>query len=140
MRHEATIRLVCFFGVFALMAMCEWLWLRRDRSIPRLRRWPNNLAVVFIDTPLARVVLPAGATGVAFLAEQRGWGLFNHMAGLGGTNVTSALTNSLADAFSVEYTTNLLDWLFLGPATPRYGFTDTNAPAEPQRYYRLRWP
>jgi hypothetical protein len=63
-----------------------------------------------------------------------------NVAGLGGTNVTFALTNSLAGAFSVEYTTNLMDWLFLGPATPRYLFTDTNAPAIPQRYYRLRWP
>jgi hypothetical protein len=54
--------------------------------------------------------------------------------------VTFALTNSLAGAFSVEVTTNLIDWLFLGPAIPRYLFTDTNAPAEPQRYYRLRWP
>jgi len=44
------------------------------------------------------------------------------------------------DAFSVEFTTNFLDWHFLGPATPRYLFTDTNAPAVPQRYYRLRWP
>ena len=49
-------------------------------------------------------------------------------------------TNSLAGAFSVEFTTNLTDWHFLGPATPRYLFTDTNAPAEPQRYYRLLWP
>ena len=63
-----------------------------------------------------------------------------NVAGLGGTNVTFALTNDLSGAFSVEYTTNLLDWLFLGPATPRYEFTDTNAPAEPQRSYRLRWP
>lgn len=62
-----------------------------------------------------------------------------NVAGLGGTNVTFALTNDLAGNFSVEFTTNLLDWLFLGPATPRYEFTDTNAPAEPQRYYRLRW-
>jgi hypothetical protein len=50
-----------------------------------------------------------------------------NVAGLGGTNVTFALTNDLAGAFSVEYSTNLLDWLFLGPATPRYEFTDTNA-------------
>ena len=63
-----------------------------------------------------------------------------NVAGLGGTNVTFALTNSLAGAFSVEFTTNLVDWYFLGPATPRYLFTDTNAPAVPQRYYRLRWP
>jgi len=63
-----------------------------------------------------------------------------NVAGLGGTNVTFALTNSLSGAFSVEFTTNFLDWYFLGPATPRYLFTDTNAPAVPQRYYRLRWP
>jgi len=63
-----------------------------------------------------------------------------NVAGLGGTNVTFALSHSLTGAFSVEYTTNLLDWLFLGPATPRYGFADPKAPADPQRYYRLRWP
>jgi hypothetical protein len=63
-----------------------------------------------------------------------------NVAGLGGTNVTFALTNSLAGSFSVEYTTNLADWYLLGPATPRYLFTDTNAHAVPQRHYRLRWP
>jgi hypothetical protein len=68
------------------------------------------------------------------------WLYMTNVAGLGGTNVTFSLTNSTAGAFSVEYTTNFADWLFLGPATPRYEFTDTNAPAVPQRYYRLRWP
>ena len=63
-----------------------------------------------------------------------------NVAGLGGTNVIFALTNSVAGSFSVEYTTNFTDWYFLGPATPRYLFTDTNAPAAPERYYRLRWP
>ena len=63
-----------------------------------------------------------------------------NVAGLGGTNVTFSLSNSTAGAFSVEYTTNLVDWYHLGPATPRYLFTDTNAPAVPQRHYRLRWP
>jgi hypothetical protein len=61
-------------------------------------------------------------------------------AGLGGPNVTFGLTNAFASAFSVEYSTNLLDWRFLGSATQRYGFTDTNAPAGPVRHYRLRWP
>ncbi len=68
------------------------------------------------------------------------WLELTNTYGLGGTNVTFALTNSTAGAFSVEFSTNLSDWEFLGPATPRYEFTDTNAPAVPQRYYRLRWP
>jgi hypothetical protein len=68
------------------------------------------------------------------------WLYMTNVAGLGGTNVTFALTNSFAGAFSVEYSTNLADWYFLGPAIPRFLFTDTNAPVVPQRYYRLRWP
>jgi hypothetical protein len=63
-----------------------------------------------------------------------------NVAGLGGSNVTFTLSNSTAGAFSVEYSANLTNWFFLGPATPRYLFTDTNAPTNPQRYYRLRWP
>jgi hypothetical protein len=61
-------------------------------------------------------------------------------AGLGGTNVTFALTNEIAGALSVEYSTNLVDWQLLGPATPRYLFSDPNATNSPQRSYRLRWP
>jgi hypothetical protein len=68
------------------------------------------------------------------------WLQMTNLADLGGSNVTFTLSNSTAGAFSVEYSTNLIDWSFLGPAIPRYLFTDTNAPAEPRRYYRLRWP
>ena len=68
------------------------------------------------------------------------WLYMTNVAGLGGTNVTFALTNSLEGAFSVEYTTNFSIWQFLGPAIPRYEFNDTNAPTLPARYYRLRWP
>lgn len=68
------------------------------------------------------------------------WLSMTNTAGLGRTNVTFALTNSTAGAYSVLMSTNLNDWQYLGPATPRYEFTDTNAPALPQRYYRLRWP
>jgi hypothetical protein len=68
------------------------------------------------------------------------WLYLTNVAGLGGTNVTFALSNSTAGAYSVEMSTNLVDWDYLGPATPLYQFFDTNAPALPQRYYRLRWP
>ncbi len=68
------------------------------------------------------------------------WLKMTNVAGVGGTNVTFALTNSVTGAFTVEYTTNLTDWFSLGPATPRYLFNDTNAPANPRRYYRLRYP
>jgi len=78
-KDEATTRLACFIGVFAVTAIGELLWPKRARTLARTRRWPNNIAVVIIDTFLARIVLPAGATGVAFIAERRGWGLFNNV-------------------------------------------------------------
>ena len=68
------------------------------------------------------------------------WLYMTNVAGLGGTNVQFSLSNSVLGAYTVQYSTNLLNWLPLGPATPRYLFTDTNAPALPQRYYRLRYP
>jgi hypothetical protein len=68
------------------------------------------------------------------------WLEMTNVAGLGGTNVVFALTNFTGVPFSVEYTTDLLNWDYLGPTTPRYEFTDTNAPAIPERFYRLRWP
>lgn len=68
------------------------------------------------------------------------WLALTNVAGLGGTNVTFALSNGALGAYSVEYSTNLTNWFPLGPASPRYGFTDTNATALPVRHYRLRYP
>ena len=60
------------------------------------------------------------------------WLYMTNVAGLGGTNVTFGLTNSVTGSFSVEYSTNLMDWYYLGPAIPLYYFIDTNAPAVPK--------
>src|SRR5690348_18462811 len=51
-----------------------------------------------------------------------------NVAGLGGTNVTFAVSNSLSGAYSVEASTNLADWQFLGSATPRRLFTTPTRP------------
>lgn len=40
-------------------------------------RWSNNLAFVVIDTVILRLSLPVLAVGLAVIAEDRGWGLFN---------------------------------------------------------------
>jgi hypothetical protein len=68
------------------------------------------------------------------------WLYMTNVAGLGGTNVTFALSNSVLGSYTVQYSTNLTSWLPLGPASPRFFFTDTNAPANPQRHYRLVYP
>ena len=75
--NEPYIRIALFFGVFAVMALWEWWAPRRQTSISRLLRWPNNLGIVVLNTLLARVVLPTTAVGLALHAEHAGWGLLN---------------------------------------------------------------
>jgi hypothetical protein len=62
-----------------------------------------------------------------------------NVAGLSTPVVTFGLTNYAGENFGVEYSSNLIDWVPLGSTSPRFQFTDTNAPAG-QRYYRLRLP
>lgn len=75
--NESVIRLAFFFGVFVLMALWELFWPRRGRGIGRRSRWPNNIAVVVIDTVLLRLLFPTAAIGVALFADSRGLGVFN---------------------------------------------------------------
>ncbi|MCH9019607.1 MAG: sterol desaturase family protein [Proteobacteria bacterium] len=75
--NEPAIRLGFFIGVFAIVAVCEALAPRRERTMPRRVRWPNNIGVVALNTLLLRVVFPTAAVGVALAAEARGWGVLN---------------------------------------------------------------
>ncbi|MDE2446225.1 MAG: sterol desaturase family protein [Alphaproteobacteria bacterium] len=75
--NEPSIRLGVFLGVLLLMALWEVAAPRRRQEIPRLLRWSNNLALVVVDTLLVRLAFPVVAVGLAVLAQQNGWGLFN---------------------------------------------------------------
>jgi sterol desaturase/sphingolipid hydroxylase (fatty acid hydroxylase superfamily) len=75
--YEPGVRVVAFLGVLAAMALWETAAPRRRREIPRVLRWSNNLAVVFVDTLLVRLTFPIVAVGLAVVAQDRGWGLFN---------------------------------------------------------------
>ena len=74
---EPLIRLTSFAVIFLLMAGWECLSPRRARALTRLTRWPNNLGIVGINVVLVRLLFPIGAVGIALIAEERGWGLFN---------------------------------------------------------------
>jgi len=75
--HEPYIRLGMFGAVFALMALWELLAPRRPQAVARGIRWPNNIAIVVIDTMIVRIMFPTAAVGLALVAEARGWGLFS---------------------------------------------------------------
>jgi sterol desaturase/sphingolipid hydroxylase (fatty acid hydroxylase superfamily) len=77
---EPIVRLGCFAVVLLLMAAAEVLLPRRRLLADRPRRWLNNLALAGLNTIVVRVLLPAGAVGVAVAVEARGWGLFTTWA------------------------------------------------------------
>ena len=78
--HEATIRLLFFISIFALMALWEFFAPRRTRLVSRRKRWPGNLGLVILNTVLVRLVLPTSAVSLAVLIEARHGGILPLLA------------------------------------------------------------
>jgi len=74
-RHEVALRLGFFFGVLLAMGLWERLAPRRAATLSKPLRWVHNLALVFLDTLVLRLLFPAAAVGVAAFAQHQGWGL-----------------------------------------------------------------
>jgi sterol desaturase/sphingolipid hydroxylase (fatty acid hydroxylase superfamily) len=78
--HEPLVRFGCFAGILAAMALWESLAPRRAWTIRKTTRWFSNLGLVALNTLAIRLVLPLGAVGMAIIAQERGWGLFNNVS------------------------------------------------------------
>ncbi len=77
LQNEPVIRLGFFAGVLVAVALWEVLAPRRQLSLSRWARWPGNLGIVVLNTLVVRFAFPFAAVAVAWLAAERGWGLFN---------------------------------------------------------------
>ena len=77
LQNETAIRLTAFFGVLAIVAGAEIALPRRRLTVSKLRRWVSNLGIVFLNSALVRLILPATAAGFAVFAASRSWGVFN---------------------------------------------------------------
>ena len=75
--YELQLRAGSFGFVLCLMALWEILGARRPLTVPKRGRWLANLLLVAFDAALIRAVFPAAAVGGAWIAAERGWGLFN---------------------------------------------------------------
>jgi len=78
--HEGVVRLYFFLAILIIMAVWEILSPRRPLKTSKTMRWYGNLGLVFIDTLVLRLFLPIQAMGIAFLAQNRGWGLLNNIS------------------------------------------------------------
>ena len=77
MDPEAIIRLSVMFAILFVLAIWEALRPRRQLGLPRLRRWPANIAIVVIDTIVVRICFPIVAVAFAAMMSDRGIGFFN---------------------------------------------------------------
>jgi sterol desaturase/sphingolipid hydroxylase (fatty acid hydroxylase superfamily) len=89
--HEAGIRLGFFVGILFLMGLWETLAARRVLLVSRAKRWLNNLGLVVLDGLLLRLVFPTAAIGLAALAAERGWGLFNQVDAPAGVAIVASV-------------------------------------------------
>jgi sterol desaturase/sphingolipid hydroxylase (fatty acid hydroxylase superfamily) len=76
--NEVPIRLAFFFGILAVMAAWEVLAPKRALTVSKAIRWSNNLALVFLNSFILRLLFPAAAVGMAAFASEQGWGLLNY--------------------------------------------------------------
>lgn len=77
---EVSLRLGVSLGIFLLMALWEIASPVRELRARKPKRWYRNIAVAAGNALVVRLVAPAGAVGIAWWAESRGWGLFNELA------------------------------------------------------------
>jgi sterol desaturase/sphingolipid hydroxylase (fatty acid hydroxylase superfamily) len=72
---EIVLRVAAAAGIFAALAAWEVFRPKRSLGVGRLRRWPSNIAILFVDAAAVRVLIPTAAVGVAVIAAENGWGL-----------------------------------------------------------------
>jgi sterol desaturase/sphingolipid hydroxylase (fatty acid hydroxylase superfamily) len=75
--HEPALRLGAFGSMLVVMALWEALAPRRAPTMPKAKRWANNLALVLINSLLVRALFPAAAVGFAAFAEAHSLGLMH---------------------------------------------------------------
>ncbi|MFQ5456775.1 MAG: sterol desaturase family protein [Nitrospirota bacterium] len=78
MNNEISIRLSIFFIIFFLIAAWELITPRRRLIVSKMVRWYSNLGITFINSLLLRLLFPILGIGMAILAQERNWGLFNN--------------------------------------------------------------
>lgn len=78
--NEPIIRLGCFLGMFLAPALGELVAPRRRLTTSKSARWLANIGIVVINATAVRLLFPVAAVGMAVIAAQKNWGLFNNVS------------------------------------------------------------
>ena len=76
---DQELRTYAFFSIITVVIVWELIAPKRPLQQSKVKRWLNNLALIGLDTVLVKLLLPAGAFGVALWAENKGYGLLNNI-------------------------------------------------------------
>lgn len=74
------IRFGFFIGILVIMAVWEIIAPKRALTVSKAVRWLNNLGLVFFNGAVVKWLVPIASVGVASLAAERQWGLFNNIS------------------------------------------------------------
>ncbi len=79
MNHEITIRIGFFLGILIICVIWELVKPRRGLTTSKKLRWFSNLVIVLLDSVVVRLLFPLLPVSAAVMAQERGWGLLNHL-------------------------------------------------------------
>ena len=79
-RTETIIRIGAFAAVLVLLALVELMAPPRRLLTSKSRRWLANLTIVALNPLCVALVFPILPTGLALIAAEQNWGLFNRIS------------------------------------------------------------
>ncbi|KPA18102.1 sterol desaturase [Candidatus Magnetomorum sp. HK-1] len=78
LENEINIRMTFFLGMFFFIALWEMFAPRRVLNASKVVRWYSNMGLIFFNSLILRWIFPVMAVGMALIAHERKWGLFNN--------------------------------------------------------------
>jgi sterol desaturase/sphingolipid hydroxylase (fatty acid hydroxylase superfamily) len=110
--HEASIRLIAFATLLALLVAWERLAALPAARISPARRWSSNYGMGLLDTLILRLIFPAGAVTAAIVAAQQHIGFFNHLRFTGAGAVVASLVLLDVTIYLQHRLFHALPWLW----------------------------
>jgi len=112
LKHASQVYAFDYFGVIVVVSLLECVVPQRRAGDTLRLRWVGNFAMSIGNTLLLRALFPFIGVAAATIAEQRGWGLFNHVAASGWATLIVTLLALDFVAYSQHVVLHRIPWLW----------------------------